>query len=437
MYNTLSMVNKISMNKFIYSIIFCLLFSGHLSFGQTYSDDMYWTISKLSKDSLSIGFSDKGSVQLKGFYQYNSTSVTNDFFGKLVYKSTYISEEDKQASLDRLKSHNRLGVDLSASIHGTYRSKKDTTVLFDVGLAYRDFTYANFTKDVFKLAFQGNAQYEGQHATVGPSSLKQWSYGSIFFGAQKIICKHLVVGARLSLIKAGFYRETSMGSGSLYTAPNGDYVELSAPFHWYTQKRPENPFASNNGWGAGIDLYAQRFFKKSILTFEVKDLGAVNWRNMDTYNGDKTYRYEGLYIADILAPGNSYISSVQLDSVAAELGIEKVVKNKTTMLPTRLHLSYLHKFNTKWAVKGDLNYMILQGYRPYLRLSAYYAIAPAFYIVPGVTAGGFGNINSQLGLSATIANSWSLQANFFALEYLISPTKYSGHGLELFLTKRF
>ena len=431
------MVNRVIMKKlFRFTIIYFSCLST-TAFAQSYSDDLSWTISKLSGDSLRIGFKDQGSVQLKGSYNYNSNAVTNDFFSKLVYKSTYISEEDKQGSLNRLKAHNRLGVDFSSSLHGTYRSKKDTTVLFDMGIAYRDFTYAYFTKDIFKLAFEGNAQYAGQNAVVGPSTLKEWNYASLFVGVQKVVCKELMVGARLSIIKAGFYRETSIGAGNLYTDPNGDYVELSAPFHWYSQERPDNPFAANHGWGLGADLYAQRFFKKSILTLEVKDLGAVNWRNMNTYTGDKTYRYEGQNIGDILAPGNSYISSVALDSVAKELGIEKVVQNKIKMLPTKVQLTYLYKLNTKWAVKGDLNYMFLKGYLPYAKVSGYYAITPAFFIVPAITFGGYGSINTQLGLSATVAKTWSVQANIFALEYFIAPTSYSGHGLELYLTKRF
>jgi hypothetical protein len=158
---------------------------------------------------------------------------------------------------------------------------------------------------------------------------------------------------------------------------------------------------------------------------------------MSTYTGDKTYRYEGQNIGNILAPGNSYISSVQLDSVAKELGIEKVVQNKTTMLPAKLQLTYLHKVNTKWAVKGDLNYLFLKGYLPYAKVAAYYAVTASLFIVPAVAVGGYGNINTQLGLSATVAKTWSLQANVVALEYFIAPTSYSGHGLELYLTKRF
>jgi Family of unknown function (DUF5723) len=273
MYNIRSTVNRAVMKKSVCFIFVCFSFLSTTAFSQSYSDDLYWTISKLNSDSLRIGFNDKGSVQLKGAYHYNANAVTNDFFSKLVYKSTYISEEAKQGSLQRLKAHNRLGVDLSAALHGTYRCKKDTTILFDAGVAYRDFTYAYFTKDIFKIAFQGNAQYAGQDAAVGPSTFRQWSYASLFFGVQKVLVKEWTVGARLSFIKAGFYRETTLGAGNLYTESNGAYVELSAPFHWYAQQRPENPFAANNGWGGAIDLYVQRFFKKSIFTLEVKDLG--------------------------------------------------------------------------------------------------------------------------------------------------------------------
>jgi hypothetical protein len=81
--------------------------------------------------------------------------------------------------------------------------------------------------------------------------------------------------------------------------------------------------------------------------------------------------------------------------------------------------------------------MFIKGYLPYAKVSAYYAITPAFFIIPAITVGGYGNINTQVGFSATVAKTWSAQVNVFALEYLIAPTKYSGHGIELYLTKRF
>jgi len=422
----------------IYPILFFLLLFAHAaSYAQVYSDELYWTTSKLNQDSLSPVHQDRGMVQARFSYAYNSTAITNSFFSKMVYQKTYINEEDKQDVISRLKAQNKMGVDVSASLFGTLRCKKDSTLLFDVGIAYRDFTYANFTKDLFKLVFEGNAQFAGQNAQVGPSQLKEWNYTSFFVGAQKILSKEMVVGARLSLIKAGFYRETKFEAGSLYTDPDGDYVDLSAPFVWKSQARPDNPFAVNNGWGGSVDLYAQRWFKKSVLSFEVRDLGFVQWKNMDTYTGDKTYRYEGAYIADILAPGNSFISSVQLDSVAKELGIEKQVQNVTSMLPTKLQLSYLYKTSEKWSLKGDLNYMFLKGYVPYLKVSAYYALFPKVFIVPIVVIGGYGKVNTQLGLSATVAKHWSVQTTIFALDYLIAPKKYAGHGFELYLTKAF
>ncbi len=428
------MNNSIRHSILVFSGVFLLLSS---SYAQVYSDEMYWVTSKLNQDSLSPAHQDRGMVQTRFSYLYNSTAITNNFFKKLVYQKTYIDEEDKQDVVSRLKAQNKMGVDFSTSLFGTIRCKKDSTILFDLGIGYRDFTYANFTKDLFKLVFEGNAQYAGENAKVGPSILKQWSYASFFVGAQKILSKEMVVGARVSLIKAGFYRETKFEEGSLYTDPNGAYVDLSAPFTWKSQARPDNPFSANNGWGGSVDLYAQRWFKKSVLSFEIRDLGVVNWKNMNTYTGDQTYRYEGEFIGDILAPGNSFITDVKLDSVAKELGIENNVQNVTSMLPTKLQLSYLYKTSEKWSVKGDLNYMFLKGYLPYLKLSAYYALLPKVYIVPVVVIGGYGKVNTQLGISATVAQHWTVQANVMVLDYLIAPKKYSGHGVDVYLTKTF
>ena len=81
--------------------------------------------------------------------------------------------------------------------------------------------------------------------------------------------------------------------------------------------------------------------------------------------------------------------------------------------------------------------MFLPGYKPYVKATALFSTGHSFYFAPGIVAGGYGKINSQIGLGVTLDDSWSLQLNVMALEYLMARKNYAGHGVDIFLAKSF
>ncbi|MDB5256783.1 MAG: hypothetical protein JWM14_1478 [Chitinophagaceae bacterium] len=425
-----------SSNKLLILLAFFAMNSFQNVQAQLYSDDLYWTTTWLQGNKLSAGFQNKGYALVKGSFLYNSTAVTNDFVTQELYQQKTPNAEDTKFSVDRLKDHNTLGADVNASIAGGFRLA-DTSWLMDVGIGYRDFTYLYFTKDLFKLTFEDYTQYVDKYAQVGASNMREYNYSTLFVGLQKTISPHIMLGARVSLIKGGFYQEVNIEKGSLYLSDSmfQEYAQISAPFQYYSQERQLNPFAGDNGWGAGVDLYSRFCFNNTLLTAEVRDLGFVNWKNMDAYIGDKTYRYNGYNIADLLQPNN--IGDPTPDEVAADMGIPKQRVSRRTSLPTKIQVGILQKLNQHVALKADVNYMFLPGYKPYLKATALFSAGHSFYFAPGLVAGGYGKINSQIGLGVTLGDSWSLQLNVMALEYLMARKNYAGHGVDIFLAKSF
>jgi hypothetical protein len=213
-------------------------------------------------------------------------------------------------------------------------------------------------------------------------------------------------------------------------------AELSAHFQYYSQNRQTSPFSADNGWGGGLDVYTQLCLNSAVFSLGVKDLGLIYWKNMDAYIGDKTYTYNGYNIVDLLRPGNSGGNPTP-DDVAKQLGIPKQKVNKKTSLPTNIQLGYLQKFSNHIALKADANYMFLPGYKPCVKAALFFSAGKSFFIAPAVVMGGFGKINSQLGIGITFARTWSLQLNAMALEYLVMRTSYSGHGVDIFIAKSF
>lgn len=404
---------------------------------QLYNDDLYWTTTQLKKEKLSAGLN-KNYFLIKGGALYNSNAITNDFVTQELYQQKTPNAEDTQLSVDRLKDHNTMGADAQASIVAGFRLA-DTSLTIDVGIGYRDFTYLYFTRDLFKLAFQDYTQYVDKNAQVGASNMREYNYSNLFVGMQKTFSEHVMIGARVSLIKGGFYQEVNIEEGNLHLSSGGVFTnpsaDISASFQYYSQKRQQNPFAADNGWGAGTDLYSQFCFNKTILTAEVRDLGFLSWKNMDAYISDKPQHYNGYNIVDLLQPNN--IGDPSPDEVAADMGIPKQRVKKTTALPTKIQLGVLQKLSDHVALKTDLHYMFLPGYKPCLKVAAFFSAGNSFFFAPAVVAGGYGLVNSQLGLGVTVGNSWSLQLNVMALEYLVARKNYSGHGVDIFLAKSF
>ncbi|MDB5274062.1 MAG: hypothetical protein JWO58_2429 [Chitinophagaceae bacterium] len=425
--------------KTVIPLFLFVLLSFHVQ-AQLTNDDLYWTTTQLKKQNLYAGFQNKGYALLKGTFLYNSTAVTNDFVTQEIYRQQIPSYEEAQPSVDRLKNHNTLGLDVNASASGGFRLPSDTSLMFDVGVAYRDFSYLYFTRDLFKLAFQDYTQYVDKDAQIGESNMREYNYASVFVGMQKALSKNFLIGARASLIKGGFYQEVNIEQGAIHLSQGALFMPptatITAPFQYYSQDRQANPFSADNGWGAGLDVFTQLHFNSAVFSLGVKDIGFINWKNMDAYIGDQTpYTYNGYDIIDLLRPGNTG-GDPSPDDVAKQLGIPKQKVNKRTALPTKIQLGYLQKFSNHIALKADANYMFLPGYMPYGKLAVFFSVGNAFFITPAIVAGGFGKINSQLGIGFT-AGTWSLQLNAMALEYLVMRSNYAGHGVDLFIAKSF
>lgn len=411
------------------------LFGFQNTYAQLYSEDTYFADIWLKKEKMTDGFPNSGYVLLKATGQFNSNAVTNDFITKQLYSQETASEADAKYSVSRLKDYNTAGLDANASLSSAFSISK--TLQIDAGIGYRDFSSLYFTRDLFKLVFENYEQYADKDAKIGPSNMREYNYGSIFLGAQKAVSQHFILGARLKLIKAGSFQEVNIEEGNVHYSDNfiNPYAELSAPFQYYSQERQMNPFAADNGWGGGIDLYTHFCLDNALFTAEVRDLGFINWKNADAYVGNKTYKYSGADFIDLFTPNN--IGDPSPDDVAKQMGIPKQQVNRRNSLPTKVQLGYLQKLSKYFALQTNANYILMPGYKPYGKVAAYIYPAPAFFIAPAVVAGGYGLINSQLGLGVTVAETWTVQLNVMALEYLLARKTYSGHGLDFMLAKSF
>lgn len=376
-------------------------------------------------------------IGLYGAGEANSSAITNSFFSHLLYTGKYIDDNMKADVGAKLKDKNRFGMDEQIKISGAITIKKDTWFTF--GLTQRLFTGGTFSEDGFNLVFYGNSMYAGQTAQLKPTNIYQMDYYAFNAGVMKRVNNKLSFSADLSLIRGGNYRQIRMDRGTLYTEPNGAYLELDSKFKVAYSDSSES-FAFPHSSGKGLALSFATTYQvsdKTFLSFEMRDLGFIAWKDLSVYEGDSVYQYDGYSITDILNPDGNLVGDVTVDTIMNQMGIVKQKQSFSRMLPSTFHLSAVHHFNKKWSLAGGMKYMSTPGYLPRVYVKPIYYFNDHLLVSSTLAYGGFGKADVIVSAGWKYQNKLMLSLDAFFLEYLIAPSKTCGNGLQFSITGLF
>jgi hypothetical protein len=365
-------------------------------------------------------------------FDLNSDAVTNDFIKGMLYQG-FIDDDRKDLVTNRLKEVNRFGYEFTGGFTYKYRLKKDITLI--AGLNQRQQFNAKFTKDIFELIFRGNKQYVGEHAQLSPFDLTYFDYQGLFLGVQKNINSKLILGAGISFLRGGRYQALKIERGTLYTDTAGAYLDFDMKFNLAFSESKN--FFTSNGKGVALNFNGSYLLGSGQLNFEIRELGFIRWKDLNFYEGDSTYRYDGANVNDILDFSDSTFTQIKADKIAGDLNISKQKKNITYFVPATIHLNYLHHLSDKLSMVAGVKYMLNANYIPRVYFKSIYYLKKNFIIAPSLAYGGFGRMDFEIGAAKSFRDTFIVSVNVFYLEYLLLPKKSSGHGFNFSLTKLF
>ena len=121
---------------------------------------------------------------LSGGLEYSSSSINSDMIA-VFRKGGFIDESMKEASFDKHKAINRLGIiGLSEFEYRNYTKKifKNKPWGFIIKGGYNVFGGLLYAKDLYGLAFYGNERYIGDTMDMSGSSASLTSYQKVGFG---------------------------------------------------------------------------------------------------------------------------------------------------------------------------------------------------------------------------------------------------------------
>ena len=379
-------------------------------------------------------------VELKGLFQANSASLPFLLPLHLLFKQD-ISNPLKKRTETFPGRHIRFEDELSASVKYSHRFSS-SGFWIQVRYGYRTCRNLFADNDVYGLVFFGNARYEDKSISLNNLTFSNFSYvkTGIGFGQRKQTGKELTIGygIHLDVLQGINVQQAKNRGGSLYTAPDGEYIEARYDLTLNIGREGAVRYTDWNGVGGSLDAFIYAEKKNHRISLSVQDLGYLYFKpKAVNYTGSNTVRFQGIVISDLLNIGNQRFDSLNTDSLLKSYLPGQSREAFGTITPTRVDLTYsLHIPKKNMTFTAGLRWKNLTGYYAYGFIQSDFFLRKNWAVSIHAGSGSYDLFN--LGLQVTkFWKSFFITLGSDNLAGTILPMYYPGGGLMIRSGVRF
>ena len=381
-------------------------------------------------------FSDN-TVQLDIDFHMNSNSLPTTFAGAFLTKKE-ITDDMKNTVLRYHQKIIKYEDELKAGLAYKHYFKKKNLTLY-LSYYHRNERQMTTSRDAFNLIFYGNAQFEDKTADLSHISFQNLMYNQYSIGISKSD-GHFFAGINVSYLQGFSNQQLKNPTGSLYTAPYGEYLDVSYNMKFNEAATGATKFFDLNGQGISADFQFGYNTEKTRFMISVQDLGYITWnKNPVNYNGDTTMTFNGVVINDITNLSGSGIQGLKLDSQLLALAPRKSNSAYTTTLPATIQATFSHLFKLKkhdMIFTAAINTRLLANYYAYGYVKTTFLLDHHWATSVSVGAGGY----SLCNLGWDIGKKWKnidLLVGTNNLVGCIVPMYYPGSSFYVRLAAHF
>ena len=391
-------------------------------------------------------FPDSANVRfaVSGNYSFNSNAITNEFISKF-FRGGYINGDLKNSILTRIKDENRMGADVSTGIYCALKldslfHKKNMSIFFS--LHDREHFDALFSKDLFKVAFFGNAEYIGKAANLSGFNLNLMRYQQLqigIFSSKLDSAAHWGIG--ISFLKGEEYISILAKKAEMFTSEDGQFVDFNTSLQVALSDKTNKGLSAINGYGASLDIYFEAPFKtrfgNSKLKISVADIGAVRFnKNTEVINQDSLFHYTGFKIISIYdLQGTTYSKTSQDSIINSIVPLKKTTFSAT--LPATLNLTFETRFSKRFLLTEGIRYIYNANYTLLAYLKCDIFINKKNTLSANIGYGGYGQLNYGIGTFLKFRNDFIIYAGSTNIAGFVAPKKTAGQGAYISLIKNF
>jgi Family of unknown function (DUF5723) len=382
-------------------------------------------------------------IGIVGDYDINSNAITNQFTQKF-YTGGYINEELKNLVLSRIKNENRIGGNINSGIFAAFKSDpygkyKNISLFFSV----RDRSHfdAQFSKDLFKIGFYGNADYAGKTANLSHFNLNLIRYQQLQIGVYSKSDSAAHWGIGVSFLKGEQYLSIAAKKAELFTSIDGQFININTDFSIARSDTAHTGMAAFNGYGASLEIFFeapfQTRFGASKIASSISDLGAIRFNKQSQLaQQDSMLHYQGFQINNLFDLRDSAIFKREKDSVKNMVTPFKK-KAFAVTLPAVFDLSLETKLNRYFSLKEGIRYVFNANNKMLVYVKGYFYIHPKWILSTTFGYGGYGTFNFGISTSVKLPKKFIIRAGSNNLEGFIVPKKTTGQGAYFTLIKQF
>jgi hypothetical protein len=378
-------------------------------------------------------FDGNGMVRSNFHAFTQSNSLPTQFSNAFVFPH-YIDESRKANAYNTLKSENRFGAELSLEVLASFSPDsiwKSQGLQLRVGYEQQRFIASQYSSDLFRLLFSGNASFAGKTADFGNTDFTSMAFRTFKVGMMQRN-KNGMFNVDLGLVQGQNFTQINFDEAQLFTQEAGSYLDLTWKGNFYQSERESNKFRNQPSLGASISLEARQSFRGKWMFHElVKDLGFVNWNESTQHvQGDTSIRFSGIQFNDIL--NFDQYGSINIgDTLLNKVRKNEVEGKYLVSLPTLFRIEAFRLMPKYFTLGASIQYRYIVGYKPLASVEIGKTFSQLRAVKIGFMLGGYGGFQTNLTCVLINNTDHCLSLGTCFNEGLISPKKLAGAGFHL------
>jgi len=378
-------------------------------------------------------FDSNGMVRTHFHAFTQSNSLPTQFSNSFVFPK-FIDESRKENAYNTLKSENRFGAEFSLDVLASFSPDsiwKSQGLQLRIGYEQQRYIASQYSSDLFRLLFSGNASFAGKTADFGNTDFTSMAYRTFKVGMMQRN-KNGMFSVDFGLVQGQNFTQINFDEAQLYTQEAGSYLDLTWKGNFYQSERESNKLSNQPSLGASISLEARQSFRSKWMFRElVKDLGFVNWTESTKHiQGDTSIRFSGIQFNDILN-FDQYASINIGDTLLNKVRKNEVEGKYLVSLPTLFRMEAFRLMPKKFTLGAAIQYRYIVGYKPLASIEIGKTFSQLRIVKIGFLFGGYGGFQTNLTCVLINNSEHCLSLGSCFNEGLLSPKKLAGAGFQL------
>ena len=338
----------------------------------------------------------------------------------------FLDQQEKNEFLNQTGTMLRYGVIQEAAVlyrEPTYRVFDKVKTGYGLRIRNRYYNSARLDKNLLNLIFYGNKPYEDQELSLGKSAYETWYFTSMEYIFDVMIDSLQPLSLSVGMQIGHDHNHYKLAGGSLYTAPDGEYLDLQLDYQLRDQSSGTAAFS-----GLGIGLGAKTSFRLSAhseLQILAEDVGVMNWNSGNKLETDSSFRFVGISFNNIFDINDS-LTNHKSDQYRKSFIFDRD-DSYMSILPFFVETRYSHKTSGKleqWFISADYRY--LSGYFPRLKFGAELDLGYDQSITGEISSGGYNWLSLNASYQIGFASDWHIQVALQNINGLLLPGSFGG-----------